>query len=141
MAGAKSLPKNKQKTGKSTRGGKRRTSWKPGQSGNPKGAPRKGLSWKELILAVGEEQFPGEEMTRKEMLVRSAFLHAMKGNAQILKELMQRSEPQPDEVNIHHDWREVAKAYGLTEAEVLAEAERIIEAERISDEPSNDAGD
>ena len=31
-----------------------KTAWKPGQSGNPKGAPKRGQSWKEIIKEVGE---------------------------------------------------------------------------------------
>ena len=34
-------------------------SWKKGQSGNPKGAPRRGESWAEIIKRVGE-MTPGE---------------------------------------------------------------------------------
>jgi hypothetical protein len=45
-------PAKTQKTGK--RGGKTRTSWKPGQSGNPAGAPKRGESWTELIKSIGE---------------------------------------------------------------------------------------
>ena len=44
-------PANTQKTGK--RGGKTKTSWRPGQSGNPKGAPKRGESWAELITKYG----------------------------------------------------------------------------------------
>lgn len=45
-------PAKTQTTGK--RGGKRSTSWKPGQSGNPAGAPKRGQSWTELIKEYGE---------------------------------------------------------------------------------------
>lgn len=31
------------------------TAWKPGQSGNPAGAPKRGMSWREIIDEVGEE--------------------------------------------------------------------------------------
>ena len=36
------------------RGGKRSTSWKKGQSGNPSGAPKRGESWAEIIKYVGD---------------------------------------------------------------------------------------
>ena len=29
------------------------SAWKPGQSGNPKGAPKRGESWKEIIAKIG----------------------------------------------------------------------------------------
>lgn len=48
----KKLPDNTQKTGK--RGGKRSTSWKPGQSGNPNGAPKNTESWAKIIEQVGD---------------------------------------------------------------------------------------
>lgn len=45
-------PANTQKTGK--RGGKTKTSWRPGQSGNPRGAPKRGQSWKEIVKTIGD---------------------------------------------------------------------------------------
>lgn len=42
-------PANRKKTGKP-----RPTAWKPGQSGNPKGAPKRGESWAEIINRVGD---------------------------------------------------------------------------------------
>ena len=44
-------PAKTQKTGK--RGGKTRTSWRPGQSGNPAGRPSLGESYKEIFSKVG----------------------------------------------------------------------------------------
>ena len=46
------MPTNTQKTG--GRGGKRSTSWKPGQSGNPAGSPKRGESWAEIIKRIGD---------------------------------------------------------------------------------------
>ena len=37
----------------------RPTAWKPGQSGNPAGAPKRGQSWRELIAELGELDGPG----------------------------------------------------------------------------------
>lgn len=48
---ANGKPAIKQTTGK--RGGKTRTSWKPGQSGNPAGRPSLGESYREIFTAVG----------------------------------------------------------------------------------------
>ena len=46
------MPTNTQKTG--GRGGKRSTSWRPGQSGNPAGSPKRGESWAEIIKRIGD---------------------------------------------------------------------------------------
>lgn len=51
-----STPAKTQGAGK--RGGKRATSWKPGQSGNPAGAPKRGQSWRELISELGDYDGP-----------------------------------------------------------------------------------
>ncbi len=41
------------------RGGYRpNTSWEKGQSGNPKGAPRRGLSWTEAVAEYAERPTP-----------------------------------------------------------------------------------
>lgn len=71
---------------------------------NKHGAPRKGLSWKELITRVGDELAEGDEangVTWKEQVVRAAFRHACAGNAAMLRELMQRSDPQAEVVNVN----------------------------------------
>lgn len=49
-------PAKTQSTGK--RGGRRSTSWKPGQSGNPAGSPKRGQSWRELIAELGDLDGP-----------------------------------------------------------------------------------
>ena len=36
-----------------------KTAWKPGQSGNPAGAPKRGESWAEIIKRIGDME-PGE---------------------------------------------------------------------------------
>lgn len=46
------MPANTQKSG--NRGGKTKTSWKPGQSGNPSGRPKDSESWAAIIKAVGD---------------------------------------------------------------------------------------
>lgn len=68
---------------------------------NKNGAPRKGMSWKELITAIGDEINEESGMTWKEAVVRAAYYHAVGGNAAILKELWQRSEPIADAVDVN----------------------------------------
>jgi hypothetical protein len=110
------LPENTQKTGdakRETRGGKRSTSWKPGESGNPNGAPRKGMSWRELIAQIGDEikasgKYAG--MTWKEAVVRVAYVQAVSGNIFMFRELMQHGEPQAQEINLNvHDAEQIRR--------------------------------
>ena len=53
-------PVKTQKAGRAPgkRGGKTSTSWKPGQSGNPAGAPKRGQSWTEVIEELSELDGP-----------------------------------------------------------------------------------
>lgn len=53
---ARSKPANTAKAGKRTIP---KTAWKPGQSGNPAGAPKRGESWAEIIKRIGDME-PGE---------------------------------------------------------------------------------
>ena len=51
------MPTNTLKSGK--RGGKTKTSWKPGQSGNPTGRAKDSESWAAIIKSVGD-MFPAD---------------------------------------------------------------------------------
>lgn len=54
------------KSANTVKAGKRkppRSAWKPGQSGNPAGAPKRGESWAEIIKRIGEME-PGEAAQR-----------------------------------------------------------------------------
>ncbi|HEY4721557.1 MAG TPA: hypothetical protein VII92_06895 [Anaerolineae bacterium] len=48
----KSLSDNRSKSQKEA-AQKRLQTWKPGQSGNPAGAPKRGESWKEIVAKIG----------------------------------------------------------------------------------------
>lgn len=78
------------------------------KKGRAKGVKRKstkaegGQTWRDLILEYGNTAAPAElaaplggTATWKQVVVAAAYRHAAAGNAPILKELMQRSEPQP----------------------------------------------
>lgn len=100
-------PANTQKTGK--RGGKTKTSWRPGQSGNPAGAPKRGDSWAETIKAIGEMDGPSiaqlwdtqhrefgklpDGITMKQLVVMTVYAALLRepspGN---WRELMERAE-------------------------------------------------
>lgn len=63
MAKSKTVSANR-KSAQKEAAKKRPQTWKPGQSGNPKGSPRLGESWAELIKRVGD-------MTAPEVAARS----------------------------------------------------------------------
>jgi hypothetical protein len=67
-------------SGPESKPGKNATSWKPGESGNPKGRPRAGNSIRELMaMRVNNEQF-----------VDRVLELAMEGNATALREVLER---------------------------------------------------
>lgn len=82
----------------------------PRNKGNPQGRAAAGKTWQQLIIEHGEKQCDlvrpetGElshpNQTWKEVVVRAAYVHAANGNAPILRELLQRSEPQADELKV-----------------------------------------
>ena len=53
---------------------KRKQTWKPGQSGNPKGGPKRGQSWKEIIHEIGE-MTPDEAREMCAQLFQKVTLH------------------------------------------------------------------
>lgn len=72
--------------------------WKPGESGNPKGRPRKDVCLtsmvKELMddvpeLMVGNKK---NEKTWRELIVQAWLVGSYKGNATFFKELLERIE-------------------------------------------------
>lgn len=108
---------------------KRPQTWKPGQSGNPKGAPKRGDSWAETIKAIGEMDGPSiaalwdtqhkefgklpDGISMKQLVVMTVYAALLRepspGN---WRELMDRAEgkvSQPVEV---YDWRTEARKQG-----------------------------
>jgi len=90
-----------------------------GKSGNPKGAPRRGESWAELIKTIGEltaeealqrvghwlsplKRLP-QGVTLKELVVMRAYATLLdESNARLLKEVMERAEGKiKDEVDLN----------------------------------------
>ena len=58
--------------------------WLPGQSGNPKGRPKKGNAWAELIRIKGDEMVTlkgGRQMTKREAIIAVAYVDAMRGDS------------------------------------------------------------
>jgi Family of unknown function (DUF5681) len=78
-------------------GGRRATSWKPGQSGNPKGCPKGARHRVTLLLdAIGEEY--------AERVLKSCLLKACKGDVAAQKVVLERCWPPrkgaPVQINI-----------------------------------------
>ena len=66
--------------------------WKKGQSGNPKGRPKR-KTITETIHEVLEEMYPGQgEKTNREMIARVAIKEAIKGGFPFVKEVMDRTD-------------------------------------------------
>lgn len=63
--------------------------------GNRKNTGRKpGKTWADLIREIGEQPSRVDPTkTNKQLVIEQAYTHAALGNAAILRELMQRSEP------------------------------------------------
>lgn len=70
------------------------TSWKPGQSGNPKGAPRKDESLTGLLRAYMDETVNPDGKKRKEAFIQAVAKHAVKGDATLIKYLWDRLDGQ-----------------------------------------------
>lgn len=96
--------------------------WKPGQSGNPKGRPRK-KTLEELIYEVLDEEQPGTGgWDRHEALARVIVDMMLKRDGRIIKEYMARVWPQvqrhelsgegggPIEVVSESEWDAFARA-------------------------------
>lgn len=99
------LSKQQESDAKTKRGAHPNSKANLARGRNKHGAPRKGLSWKELITRIGDEETSGayrrSGATWKEAVVRAAFKHAIKGNAAMLRELIERSDdPRAVTVNV-----------------------------------------
>lgn len=80
------------------RGGKRKTSWKPGQSGNLKGRAKKGETFTDIIREMAElndiRTPTGENMKRKRAVVEKIYSKAIQeGDLQSARFLIERVDP------------------------------------------------
>lgn len=72
--------------------------WKPGQSGNPKGRPKKGDTLAEMIREFLDEDDGEDRKTRKRKLIEAAYEKALEGDAAARSWLSDRGygkAPQP----------------------------------------------
>ncbi|MCP3681660.1 MAG: hypothetical protein GY861_03125 [bacterium] len=70
------------------------TSWKPGQSGNPKGRPKKEWTWASLVReAMDEEDETGQPV--KKGVSRALAIKALTGDVQAIREIGNRIDGMP----------------------------------------------
>ena len=74
------------------------TSFKPGQSGNPKGGPKREWTWSGLLEQAGEEIYTDKNGTKiqfKAMVTKRLWLEAAKGDMVAIKEIFNRMDGMP----------------------------------------------
>lgn len=76
------------------------TQFKSGESGNPKGRPKKGDTWADILEEVSERLVvinaeTGEKITLKEAVAIKAFQEAAKGNSLMFNAIMNRMSGYP----------------------------------------------
>ena len=71
------------------------TLWKPGQSGNLNGRPKKGLAMTEALKDILLERNPSTKIERYKELLQKALQMAMRGDGDMLKYLINRIEGMP----------------------------------------------
>jgi len=106
--------------------------FQPGQSGNPKGRP-KVITLSEAYRNALARPMEGDALRRTyaEVIADEMVTFAAQGNIHSAKEIADRTEGKPRQAvdltaNVL-DWRELAKANGLSLDDVLSEAKRIVE--------------
>ena len=111
--------------------------FKPGQSGNPKGRP-KSITLSDALRLELAKVFPGDtqERTFAEVIAQRLVRSAATGNILAAKEIADRTEGRPKqavdvEMNVN-DWRQLARQHGVSEQDVIREAQRLI-AESVAD--------
>ena len=117
--------------------------FKPGQSGNPKGRP-KSIVLSEAYRHALVQPFPGdpEGRTYAEVIAGKLVESAALGEVACAREIADRTEGKPRQmldVDLNlMDWRQMAHANGLNEADVLAEAKQLIESSAAASSPKFD---
>lgn len=77
------------------------TQFKPGQSGNPNGAPKKSWTWSGLLEAVGEEIETKSGKKFKDLVSKRLWIDAINGSLGAQKEIMNRMEGMPKQSTEH----------------------------------------
>ncbi len=119
------------------------TRFPKGVSGNPRGRPKITVL-SEAIKAQLAEALPGKsEATYAEMIAKALCKRALAGDVMAAKEIADRSEGKAKQalsIDLSvMDWREMARAEGLSENDVIREANLLIQESALdsSDAQSN----
>lgn len=82
--------------------------WTKGESGNPKGRPRKKKSLTEILERYAKKrdvEFNGKLISRKEAIARKLWNIALGGDIQAIRYIYDRIDGRPDQpLDLHHDF-------------------------------------
>jgi hypothetical protein len=71
------------------------TQFQPGQSGNPKGAPKRNWTWSGVLEKALKKRDKETGKTLKELVSAALIREARKGNTLAIKEIMNRMDGMP----------------------------------------------
>ena len=74
--------------------------FKPGQSGNPNGRPRKPTFTEVCREYLGDAYDSKSDTTRMQMLVRTLFANALEGDTKAAKLILERVDPAPQGASV-----------------------------------------
>ncbi len=121
---------NRRRNGQFARGNKAGKQFQPGESGNPAGRPKLTKLTEALTAKIAEIAPGANEETIAEQIAQALINEALDGNVQAIREIADRTEGRPKQmldVDMKLlDWRELARAHGLDETDVIREAQLII---------------
>ena len=127
---------NKRADGRFAPGNKLGNRFKPGASGNPKGRPKLTLLSEAIRAQLAVVAPDTDERTYAEIIAEKLCAEAVAGNVNAAREIADRTEGKPKQaIDVDlaiFDWRELARAHGLNEQDVIREARTLI-AESVAD--------
>ncbi len=71
--------------------------WKPGQSGNPNGRPKKNYTIPDLLTKIGEEDGTLDGKSKLEVIMYKVFQYALEGKQWAVQFIADRTEGKPKE--------------------------------------------